>query len=65
MDRRIRLEEATALYSSLSADERDELLECLLTAACRGGGKAMMRVLDELVLCRAAEEILRDQEGET
>lgn len=52
-----RLEELNHLYEKLSAEERDELLQCLLVAAPRGGG-AMLRVLEESLLCHATEELL-------
>ena len=57
-----RLEDAASLYSSLTPDEREELLQCLLIAASRGGGEAMMRCLNELILCHAVEELLQSQE---
>jgi hypothetical protein len=49
----------------LSTEQREELLECLLMAAPRGG-EAMIRVLEELLLCHAAGELLeeRGQPGE-
>ena len=43
-------------------EERDELLQCLLIAAPRGG-EAMMKVLVDLLLCGATEELL-DSLGE-
>jgi len=57
---RPRLEELEHLHSTLSTEERDELLQCLLIAAPRGGD-AMIRVLEEALLCRAAEELVREQ----
>lgn len=52
--------ELEALYASLTPNERNELLQCLLVAAPRGG-EAMIRVLEDLMLCRAAEELLEEQ----
>lgn len=44
-----RLEELNHLFEKLSPEERDELLQCLLTAApC--GGEAMIEVLEQLLL---------------
>lgn len=51
-----------ALYRRLSADERDELLQCLLIAAPRGG-EAMIKVIEDLMLCYAADELLKGCEG--
>jgi hypothetical protein len=61
MDHAFQPEEAASLYSSLSPDEREELLQCLLIAASRGGGEAVMRCLEELMMCRGVEDLLRDQ----
>ena len=52
--------EVETLYGRLSREERDELLQCLLIAATRGGG-AMTKVLEELLLCHAAEELIEGQ----
>lgn len=52
-----RLEEVNHLHEKLSADERAELLQCLLIAAPRGG-EAMVEVLEATLLCRATEELL-------
>jgi hypothetical protein len=41
------LAELEALCFSLSPEERDELLQCLLVAAPRGG-EAMIQVLEQL-----------------
>ncbi len=49
-----RLEELMYLYEKLSLEERDELLQCLLIAAPRGG-KAMIKVLEDLLLCHATK----------
>jgi hypothetical protein len=53
----LRLEELNHLYENLSPEERDELLQCLLIAAPRGG-EAMANVLKDLLLCHAMEELL-------
>jgi hypothetical protein len=58
---RLRPEELTYLYEKLSVEERDELLQCLLTAAPRGG-EAMIKVLEDLLLCHATDELLEVQE---
>lgn len=55
-------EELEHLHSLLSADERDELLQCLLAAAPRGG-EAMVGVLEQTLLCHATEELLGDPLG--
>jgi hypothetical protein len=52
----LRVDELTGLYEALTFDERDELLQCLLLAAPRGG-EAMVRVLEELILCRLMEDL--------
>ena len=54
-----RTAELNDLYGVLSPEERDELLQCLLIAAPRGG-EAMVRVLEEELLCHAAERMLSD-----
>jgi hypothetical protein len=53
----ISAEEVEALYRRLSPEERDELLQCLLIAASRGG-EAMIDVLEQTLLCHATEEML-------
>ena len=50
-------EELLFLYEKLSTEERNELLQCLLIAAPRGG-EAMIKVLEGLLLCHATEELL-------
>lgn len=50
-------EELNHLYDKLSAEERDELLPCLPIAAPRGG-EAMVKVMEQWLLCHATEEIL-------
>jgi hypothetical protein len=55
------LEELIYLYEKLSAEERDELLQCLLIAAPRGG-EAMIKVLEDLLPCHAHEELLHFQD---
>jgi len=47
------------LYEKLSPEERDDLLQSLLAAA-PDGGKAMIGVVDELLLCRSLEELLEE-----
>lgn len=54
MANRPSLEELERLYSSLTPEERDELLQCLLTAAPRGG-EAMLKTLEDHLLCAASE----------
>lgn len=51
------LDELQYLDSRLSPEQREELLQCLLIAAPRGG-EAMIRVLEEMLLCHATEELL-------
>ena len=51
------LSELGALYSSLTPEERDELLQCLLVAAPRGG-EAMLKTLEDYLLCVASEEFV-------
>jgi hypothetical protein len=52
-----RAEELCYLYEKLSPEERDELLQCLLITATRGG-EAMINMLEDLMMCHAAEELL-------
>jgi hypothetical protein len=49
-------------YEKLSPEERDELLQCLLVAAPRGG-EAMLQVLEQVLLRRATEELLAEHRG--
>ena len=56
-----RRHEVNHLYEKLSPEEREELLQCLLVAAPRGG-EAMIKVLEDLLLCHATEELLEVQE---
>jgi hypothetical protein len=51
-----RLEELIDLFVRLSGEEREELLECLLIAAPRGGD-ALIKVLERLFRCHVAEEL--------
>ncbi len=44
-------------YERLSQEQRDELLQCLLIAATRGG-EAMINVLKEMLLCHATAELI-------
>ncbi len=58
-----KLEELNYLYSSLSAEQRDELLQSLLIAASRGG-QAVTEVLQTVLLVKAGEELVnRTEEG--
>ena len=54
---RLELREFEHVFARLSAEQRDELLPCLLVAAPRGG-EAMIEVLEQLLLCHAVEELL-------
>ena len=54
MENTLRLEELNHLYETLTPEECDELLESLLIAAPHGG-KAMIAVLEQLLLRRAVE----------
>ena len=56
------IEELNHLYAKLSPEERDELLQCLLIAA-RSGREAMIKVLEDLLLCHAMEEMLGEPLG--
>ena len=58
-----RFEELERLHSLLSPEERDELLQCLLIASARGG-EAMIKTLEETLLCHSAEELLGGPLGE-
>jgi hypothetical protein len=49
--------EAEALYRGLTPEEREELLQCLLVAAPRGG-EAMIEILKQTLLCHATEGLL-------
>jgi hypothetical protein len=46
-------------YEKLSPEERDELLQCLLIAAPRGG-EAMIKMLEDFLLCHATGELLEE-----
>ena len=50
------LEELTYLYEKLSPAERDALLRSLLIGP--RGGEAMIKVVEDLLLCHATEEVL-------
>lgn len=52
--------ELVHLYDRLTPEERDELLQCLLIAAPRGG-EAMVEVLEETLLCHAVGELLKGE----
>ena len=47
------------LYEKLSPEDREGRLECLLIAAPLGGG-AMLKVLEQLMLCHSVEELLEE-----
>ena len=51
------LNELEALYSSLTPDERDELLQRLLIAVA-GGWSAVTSMLEQRLLCQATGELL-------
>jgi hypothetical protein len=53
------LEELNRLHERVSPEQRDELLQCLLVAAPRGG-EAMIKVLGDELLCHATEELLEE-----
>jgi hypothetical protein len=53
----LQLEELQHLYSVLLPEGRDELLQCLLVAAPRGG-EAMIEVLEQTLLCGGVEKLL-------
>ena len=57
--KRPNLQELCYLYEGLSLEERDDLLQSLLVAAV-DGGKAMLSVLEELLLRHSVEELLRE-----
>ena len=54
-----RLEELERLHAWLMPEERDELLQCLLIAAPRGG-EAMIEVLEQTLLCHAVDELTEE-----
>jgi hypothetical protein len=58
------LEELTCLYESLSPEERDELLQCLLIAASKGGDMVIQR-LEEHLLVLAGRELIEERLGVT
>lgn len=53
------LQELCYLYERLSATERDDLLQSLLVAAI-DGGRAMLSVLEQLLLRHSVEELLSE-----
>jgi hypothetical protein len=57
MEQRPSLRELNHLHERLSLEQRDELLQCLLIAAPRGG-EAMIKVLEDELLRRATEELI-------
>ena len=54
------LEELRVFHEQLSPEERDDLLQRLLVAAPRGG-EAMIKMLENLLLCQATEELSEEQ----
>ena len=54
-----RLEDLNDLYERLSPEERDELLQGLLIAAPLGG-EAMVKLLEDTLLCHATGELIDD-----
>lgn len=60
MEQRLSLSELSHLYGRLSPEERDDLLQGLLIAAARGG-EAMIKVLEDELLCHAVEGLLDKQ----
>ena len=54
------LAELETLYASLSPDERNELLQCLLTAAAIGGGSLTQRLKGRLPELTAKDSCLAD-----
>jgi hypothetical protein len=56
------LGELQGLYEHLSREQRDELLQCLLIAAPRGG-EAMVKVLEDTLLCHALRDLLGERAG--
>lgn len=59
MCKRPHLQELEHLHSTLTPEEREELLQCLLIAAPLGG-EAMITVLEDLLLCHATDELLEE-----
>jgi hypothetical protein len=59
MDDQLDLAEVDALYSSLSPEERDELLQCLLVAASMSGETVIWR-LEECSLELAGRELVQE-----
>jgi len=57
MNETLCLQELEQLYARLLPEEREELLQCLLVAAARGG-EEMIEVLEQLLLSYATEELL-------
>jgi hypothetical protein len=53
------LRELEHLYAWLLPEQREELLQCLLIAAPRGG-EAMIEVLEQTLLSHATEELPKD-----
>ena len=53
------LSELEALYSLLTPAERDELLQCLLIAVA-GGWSVVTSMLEQRLLCQAANELVAE-----
>lgn len=63
MGNQLRLAELTQLHERLSPEQREELLQCVLIAAPRGGD-AILEVLEQTLLCHATEELFSKSQGE-
>ncbi len=63
MEERLSLRELNHLYERLAPEERDELLQGLLIAAPRGA-EAILKVLEDELLCHATEELLREHSAD-
>jgi hypothetical protein len=59
---RLDLGELNHLYERLSPEDRDELLQGLLIAAPRGG-EAMVKALENELLCHATDELIEEHGG--
>ena len=64
MGNRLRARELERLCTILGPKERDKLLQCLLIAAAQGG-EAMIKVLKQLLVCHATEEILKEHASDS
>jgi hypothetical protein len=61
MEEGLSLRELNHLSERLSPEQRDDLLRALLIAAPKGG-EAMIKVIEDTLLCHAAEELLKECE---